>query len=265
MWSLASLTRARDSRQPSKKDRLLNKSRIFIASSTESLDTSYAVQESLEHDLEVTVWTQGVFEPSRFTMDDLTGQVEESDFAIFVIAPDDVAIIRGEEHRTARDNVIFELGLFIGKLGRERCFILVPRAQSELHLPSDLLGLTPLTYDAERTDGNLVAAIGPSANKVRRAVERLGKFKALDRFEASSEENTELISDTDDVISLIQSWMGKRAHSSNTSAIKYAEVDKALGLVPGSAKDHIEEAAVRWSYVPERKGKDTILFKNRSR
>ncbi|QZD86676.1 TIR domain-containing protein [Qipengyuania psychrotolerans] len=240
----------------------MTKPRIFIASSTESLDTSYAVQENLEHDTEITVWTQGVFEPSRYAMDDLASQLEESDFAIFVLAPEDVTIIRGEEHRTARDNVIFELGLFIGRLGRERCFILVPRSNKELHLPSDLLGITPLTYEADRTDGNLVASIGPSANKVRRAVERLGRFKPVDHTDAISEDDVELVSDENDIISLIQSWMGQRPTGANKGAIRYAEVDKSLGLVPGSAKKHIEQAAQRWNYVPERKGKDVILFRS---
>jgi len=36
--------------------------RIFVGSATESLDIAYAVQENLEHNAEITVWTQGIFE-----------------------------------------------------------------------------------------------------------------------------------------------------------------------------------------------------------
>ena len=45
-------------------------------------------------------------------------------FAIFVFHPDDKSLIREKEYDTVRDNVILELGMFIGTLGLEKCFIL---------------------------------------------------------------------------------------------------------------------------------------------
>ena len=146
------------------------KKRLFIASSVEGLDAAYAIQENLEHDLEVTVWPQGVFDLSKTSIETLVKQSESNDGAAFIFSPDDVSIVRGNPKPSVRDNVLFELGLFIGSLGREKCFIVKPRSFSALEFPTDLLGVTPSDYDDQRDDGNLVAALGPSANKIRRAL-----------------------------------------------------------------------------------------------
>lgn len=246
------------------------KPRLFIASSVAHLDLAYAAQEGLEYDVECTVWNQGVFQPSRTAMSSLMDEVESSDFGLFVLAPDDVTRIRDSEKPTVRDNVIFELGLFIGRLGSERCFMIVPGNAPDLHLPTDLLGITPLGYPADRQDGNMVAALGPACSRIRKVIARLGKLASVAAPEIATttpglEDRASTwtpapVSDPADCISLIQSWMGQRAHSDNQQVIRYDEVDRTLGLAPGSARKHIEEAAASYGYRPVRKGQDTILF-----
>ncbi|MFD0916845.1 TIR domain-containing protein [Pseudahrensia aquimaris] len=237
------------------------KPKLFIGSSAEQLDIAYAVQENLEHDVEATVWTQGIFELSKTTIESLVDAIEETDFGLFIFAPDDVSMIRSDEMATVRDNVIFELGLFIGRLGRERAFIITPSNSSDLRMPTDLLGITPANYQPDRTDGNLVAALGPACNRVQRSVRKFGKKSPSEAgTNTDIDEKTGLIEDDNDCISLIESMMGARPSGENTRAIKYAEVDQKLGLVPGSARKHIEAAALRWNYRPRRKGKDTITF-----
>ena len=144
--------------------------RLFIGSSVESLDIAYAIQENLERDCDPTVWTQGVFDLSTSTLDSLLQVLDRFDNAVFVFSPDDLATIRGDDKAVARDNVVFELGLFVGRLGRDKCFFVVPRNTSKLHIPTDLLGITPLEFSPDRDDANLVAALGPACNKMRRTM-----------------------------------------------------------------------------------------------
>ncbi|MEK8052436.1 nucleotide-binding protein [Ideonella sp. DXS22W] len=141
---------------------------MFIASSSEGLPVAYDVQEALEYDCHATVWKQGVFEAGHTVMQDLLAALPRHDVALFVFTPDDAVTIRGQSWTAVRDNVVFELGLFIGALGLDRCFHLLPRGENTLRLPSDLAGLLPLDYPTDRPDGNRLAALGPACNKLRR-------------------------------------------------------------------------------------------------
>ncbi|WP_273023298.1 TIR domain-containing protein [Rheinheimera sp.] len=148
------------------------KPRVFIGSSVEGLNVAYAVQQNLTHDSEPTVWDQGIFDLSKTTIESLVKAVNESDFGIFIFSPDDVTKMRGNERNSIRDNVIFEFGLFTGKLGRERVFFIKPDG-SDVHLPTDLVGITPGSYNPNREDGRLQAATGPACNQIREAMKKI--------------------------------------------------------------------------------------------
>lgn len=149
-----------------------SKARLFVGSSVEGLSVANEIQALLDHDAEVTVWHQGVFGPSGGTLESLVQMAPTFDFAVLVLTPDDVVTKRDNSKNAPRDNVLLELGLFIGTLGRERTYFVHPR--EDMALPSDLAGITPINYDANRSDNNLRAAIGPVATSLRSQLKKLG-------------------------------------------------------------------------------------------
>jgi predicted nucleotide-binding protein len=62
---------------------------------------------------------------------------------LFLFASDDKRVMRGKEESVTRDNVIFETGIAIGLLGKERVFII---AEKDTALPKDLDGLTVFKF-----------------------------------------------------------------------------------------------------------------------
>lgn len=149
------------------------KPKIFIGSSVEGLSVAYSIQQNLTYDADVTVWDQGVFELSKTTIESLLDILNRSDFGVFVFTNDDIAQIRKENKNVVRDNVLFEFGLFIGKLGRDRVFFVIPD-HTELHLPTDIVGITPGKYDPNREDKSLQAATGPVCHQVRLQIKKVG-------------------------------------------------------------------------------------------
>lgn len=72
-------------------------------------------------------------------------------FAIILLSPDDIGYDAKKqpviEQARARQNVILEMGFFLGKLGRERVFVLYLE-DGKLELPSDYSGVLYTKYDA---------------------------------------------------------------------------------------------------------------------
>lgn len=147
------------------------KIRIFIISFVEALEIARTIQNAFEFDFTVVVWTDGVFRASWYPIESLERELDQSDFAIAVAQPDDITEARGKSSATARDNVIFELGMFIVRIGRQRSFLVEPRGE-EVKLPSDLSGITTLGYRYDRD--NLAPALGPACNRIRAIVRELG-------------------------------------------------------------------------------------------
>lgn len=145
--------------------------KLFVASSKESLPVAESIQENLSGYAEVILWNQGIFDVSTYALEALEAAGQDFDYGVFVMTPDDLRK-KGDGTRSVvpRDNVIFEFGLFVGSLGRQRSFLVVPEAISHLQLPSDVSGLTQARYNPKES---LPAALGSACTKIKRAIERV--------------------------------------------------------------------------------------------
>ncbi|MEZ5994701.1 MAG: nucleotide-binding protein [Hyphomonadaceae bacterium] len=164
---------------------------VFIGSSREALPIAEALAAGLSDEYtDVRVWThEDIFGPSDTAIESLEDVVRGADFGILVFSPDDRLRSRGRTHLAPRDNVVFELGLCMGGLGRGRSFVVMPRSgvptlredffgvmlsnlgvhAPELRVPSDLAGLTPLTY----AKGDLTASLAPVCERLRKIIRKI--------------------------------------------------------------------------------------------
>lgn len=166
---------------------ITSKPSLFIGSSKEGLDVARAIEVNLQHDAEVTLWNGGVFGLNVGTLEGLVNALDRFDFAILVITPDDVVVSRDVTSQAPRDNVMFELGLFMGRLGRGRTFAVCSNSP-DMKLPTDLAGVTLAQFDASRSDRNLIAALSPACTMIRQSIRDLGvsETKGLGRLSTAT-------------------------------------------------------------------------------
>ena len=139
---------------------------LFVGCSTESIAIASMIQSALRCDpIEVTMWTDGVFTASTFPIESLERILPTVDFAALVLSPDDTVISRGAVTLAPRDNIIFELGLFMGVLRHSRTFLIYPTG-SEIKIPTDLVGITLLTY-SPKPEGNVPTEMAALCSQIR--------------------------------------------------------------------------------------------------
>jgi predicted nucleotide-binding protein len=164
------------------------KPELFIASSAESLELTTQLQTALSYYFTAKPWTAGAVRPSRSPLQGLETELGRAKFAVFVFAKDDTVISRGKQSEAVRDNVLLELGMFIGRLGSERCFVVAPKNRAKLKIPSDLDGFTPIIYDDELFEREPQTAVAPVVTQIRNAIRELPPPSAVDaRAEVAAE------------------------------------------------------------------------------
>lgn len=126
------------------------KPRIFIGSSTEGLSVAQRIKAFFEPDYDCYIWNDNIFQFNEGFLETLLKSASLFDFGFMVFAADDVTKIRDQEYETTRDNVLFEYGLFLGRVGVDRAYII---KEDNVKIPSDIMGITLLSYKTHDING----------------------------------------------------------------------------------------------------------------
>jgi len=118
---------------------------LFIGSSREGLPVAELVKKYLSDFADCRIWNEDIFDYGKSYFDTLLELLSFFEYGIMVGTADDYSVSRNVEHMETRDNVLFELGLFLGRLGREKVFFLKEKGAKT---PSDLLGISLPDFSA---------------------------------------------------------------------------------------------------------------------
>jgi Predicted nucleotide-binding protein containing TIR-like domain len=119
--------------------------RIFIGSAAEGLPVARLVKRYLSEWADTVLWNERVFSFNKSYFETLLRSASLYDLGVLVATGDDFTRSRNKPFRAARDNVLFEFGLFLGRLGPRKVFFL---REEGTKLPSDLLGISLPTFPA---------------------------------------------------------------------------------------------------------------------
>ena len=142
--------------------------KVFIGSSTDALEIAKSVKKGLvmRGCGDVQIWNQGVFGLGRGFLETLLDAVKKYDFAVLVWSAADAVNSNAGIQNVPRDNVVFETGLFMGAMGRDRVFVVYDET-AELKLPSDFNGITLAGYNGQ---GPKAAVMSDACKKIADAM-----------------------------------------------------------------------------------------------
>lgn len=148
------------------------KTRIFIGSSSEGLEIAKKVKSFFENDFECFLWTDDIFKYNENFLETLMKEASLFDFGFMVFTKDDYTKSRLTDFDSPRDNVVFEYGLFLGRLGKDNAYIIKDK---DVKLPSDLFGISNATFSSQKqSDGTLILdenSLNESLVKLKKQIE----------------------------------------------------------------------------------------------
>ena len=148
------------------------KPKIFIGSTKEALQVAEAIHYNLREVAECTVWNQGIFTLAENALDSLVASLDRFDFAILILTGEDLLESRGSKYQAPRDNIVFELGLFTGRIGLARTFVVYDKSVMP-KIPADFHGITFADFEIH-SDKNFTASLGPSCYIIKNSIAKLG-------------------------------------------------------------------------------------------
>jgi predicted nucleotide-binding protein len=158
--------------------------RAILLSAKDDLKFMTALKQALESrgGVECQVWTEDdIFQSGENAMEALERQLDRVDFAIAnANGVDRTVDSDGNDQMSPRDNIVFEIGLFMGRLGRRRTLYFF---DGECKLPSDLRGITDLRY-READVGSDETPPEHIAKKVISHIKRLGPHREVRTYES---------------------------------------------------------------------------------
>jgi CRP/FNR family cyclic AMP-dependent transcriptional regulator len=149
---------------------------VFAISSAEALPIAETGVLAFEHEENIRFWNwpDNVFGVSSYPLEDLEEHLDTADFAIAIAQDDDLTTSRKERTPSPRDNVIFELGLFMGRLGRRRTILMKPKGVA-VKLPSDLAGVITIEYPAKLSENSPGRDMAAAWKKVRAHIAKVNR------------------------------------------------------------------------------------------
>lgn len=108
--------------------------RIFIGSSKEGLNIAEQIKAYFSKDFDCYLWSDDIFKYNDNYLETLMKEASLFDFGFMVCTNDDWTKSRDVEQGSPRDNVIFEYGLFLGRLGRDRAYIILCSIPNNLNV-----------------------------------------------------------------------------------------------------------------------------------
>lgn len=129
--------------------------KIFIGSSGAGIPIAKKVKKYLSNVADCFLWQDPkIWETNTSTFDSLLKMASHFDFGIFVATADDLTLTKDQIVIEPRDNVILEMALFLGAMGRHKSFLLV---EEGIKLPSDFNGIYMPRFDSKETKSIKVA------------------------------------------------------------------------------------------------------------
>ena len=138
--------------------------KIFIGSSRPGYEVAKKVKACLSTENDCFLWQETeIWEINHSTFDNLLRLVMYFDFGVFVATADDLTLTNEQIVIEPRDNVILEMALFLGALGRDKSFLLI---EEGIKLPTDFSGISMPRFTAGM-DGSIEQACTGFAGKIK--------------------------------------------------------------------------------------------------